>query len=160
MFFLAMACSALADDGDSFGAWQLGEIEDGYDTATALFQDALGTIKDESYSGDVTPRLAFVCGAGGTTARIDWKRFISSFSTEVGFKAGDSGFTWLKWKMDGSEKVTLSPSAEDSAKVAALAGAGERLVVEISPYSEGPVTVEFVLQGLDEGLEALQKTCP
>jgi hypothetical protein len=126
-----------------------------------LYQDAGNTIKDESATADVTPRMAFHCvpGDGTITARIDWRRFISSFSTEVGFKVDGGKFTWLKWKVDGSEKVTMSPSADDTQKLIDAMAGGSELLVDVTPYSEGPVTVTFDLAGLADGLDALQAAC-
>ena len=48
------------------------------------------------------------------SVRIDWRRFISSFNTEVGFKADGGKTLWQKWGVDQSNKITLSKSAADS----------------------------------------------
>ena len=140
----------------SYAEWvfESGEYE-------TLLQDSRTAIKDEYATRDVVPRLEFRCTQGDATviARIDWRRFISSFSTEVGFKVGDAGFTWLKWKVDGSEKVTYSPSGDDTAKLIGLLGHAGELIVEVSPYSEGPVTVSYDLAGLDQALEDLRERC-
>jgi hypothetical protein len=154
---------SVADAPGPDASWSVEMADDpsGYGEVAMLYQDGGNTIKDEYATKDVTPRLAFNCTPGdpSITARIDWQRFISSFSTEVGFKVDDGRFTWLKWKVDGSEKVTISPSAEDSDKLAALMGAGDRLRVEITPYSEGPVEVEYALDGFTEALESLKELC-
>ena len=124
-----------------------------------ISQYAANTIKDESWSKDVTPRMQFACGGGGVVASIDWQRFISSFNTEVGFKVDGGKFTWLKWKVDSSERVTVSPSASDTQKLLDAIGGGSELLVEVTPYSESPVTVTFDLQGLGDSLEQLRATC-
>ncbi len=131
-----------------------GEVE-------SIASDAGNTIKDEYAQNEVTPRMMFQCAPGdpAITARIDWGRFISAFSTEVGFKADDGKFMWLKWKVDGSEQVTLSPSPDDTRRLLdALQGASV-LTVDVSPYSEGPVVVTFDLTGFAEALSALQASC-
>jgi hypothetical protein len=126
-----------------------------------LYQDGGNTIKDEYATKDVTPRLEFHCNPGdpAVTARIDWHRFISSFSTEVGFKVDDGKFTWLKWKVDGSEKVTLSPSPDDTQKLIDAMASGSQLLVDVTPYSEGPVTVTYELAGFADALETLKAAC-
>jgi len=146
---------------DSGWAVTLADDPSGYGEVVVLYQDAGNTIKDESATKDVTPRLSFSCSPGdpSITAHIDWQRFISSFSTEVGFKIDDGRFTWLKWKVDSSEKVTISPSTDDSGKLLALMGAGETLRVEISPYSEGSVELEFALAGFADALQSLKGRC-
>jgi len=160
---LLLPALSLADAPGPDSVWSVEMADDlsGYGEVAMLYQDAGNTIRDEYATKDVTPRLSFSCVPGdpSITARIDWKRFISSFSTEVGFKVDDGRFSWLKWKVDGSEKVTISPSADDSGKLLTMMGAGEKLKVEISPYSEGPVEVDFALAGFAEALESLKGRC-
>lgn len=153
--------SAGAPGPDS--AWSLESIDSssGNGAEYVLLQDSAKTIKDESATSDVTPRIEFRCTPGDATviARIDWQRFISSFSTEVGFKVDGGRFTWLKWKVDSSEQVTLSPSADDSQKLIDVLKNGGELLVEVSPYSQGPETAEFDLSGINDGLAALMDSC-
>lgn len=161
LVFLPLALMADAPAAES--AWQQETVDDesGYGEVEILHQAATNTIKDEYATADVTPRLEFRCSPAdpSVTARIDWQRFISSFSTEVGFKVDEGRFTWLKWNTDSTEKVTLSPSAEDTTTLVGLLNAGSRLTVEITPYSEGPVEVGFDLAGFDEALRDLQDAC-
>jgi len=165
VFVLLVALPALAwaDAPGPDSRWNLETVEDssGYGSVVALHQDSSKTIKDEAASGDVTPRLEFRCTPGNVTvtARMDWKRFISSFSTEVGFKVDGGRFTWLKWKMDQSEHVTLSPSVADSQQLIDTLKAGNELLVEVSPYSQGPETAAFHLNGLSAALDALVGEC-
>lgn len=131
-----------------------GEVE-------SIASDAGNTIKDEYAQNDVRPRMMFQCAPGdpAITARIDWGRFISAFSTEVGFKVDDGKFMWLKWKVDSSEQVTLSPSPDDTRRLLEALQGGSVLTVDVSPYSEGPVVVTFDLTGFAEALSALQASC-
>ena len=129
--------------------------------AESIWQDAGNTIKDETARNDVTPRIEFRCTPGdpSITANIDWGRFISSFSTEVGFKVDDGKFMWLKWKVDNSEQVTVSPSAEDSARLIEALNEGSTLTVDVLPYSEGPVVVTYNLAGFPAAIESLRSRC-
>ncbi|RLA34625.1 MAG: hypothetical protein DRR11_02285 [Gammaproteobacteria bacterium] len=139
----------------------IGKDSSPYETIASLQQDSLTTIKDEYAKQDLRPQLEFRCTAGemAITARIDWQRFISSFSTELGFKVDGGRFTWLKWKVDQSNKVTFSPSAADSQKLIELALGGEKLLVEVTPYSASPVTVEYDLEGFSGALAELKDRC-
>ena len=160
---LSLPGLSLADAPGPDSVWSLETADDpsGYGEMVMLYQDGGNSVKNEYGTKDVTPRLSFSCVQGdpSITARIDWRRFISSFSTEVGFKVDDGRFTWLKWKVDGSEKVTISPSPDDSGQLISLMSAGSRLLVEVTPYSEGPVEVQFTLDGFREALESLQVRC-
>lgn len=154
--------AGFAGDEDH-GKWTLSTVEDAdsYNTAIALHQDSSTPIKDESRTNDVIPRLSFQCSPGSPeiTARIDWGRFISSFNTELGFKVDEGKRMWLKWGVDRSEKITMSRSVDDTQKLLAALADGSDLNVEISPYSEGPVTAQFELNELPAGIAALQSNC-
>lgn len=143
------------------GEWQLEDTEIDFEAVTSLRQSSATTIKNEYATKDVTPEMAFLCRPGDPhiTAQIDWQRFISSFSTEVGFKIDGGKFKWLKWKIDRSEKVTLSPSSADTQTLIELLGGGSQLLVEISPYSDGPVTAEFDLTGFGDAMQAFRARC-
>ncbi len=162
-FLIAGPGLAVAQTTDLEGGWvlTLGEDSSSYEVVALLRQDSANTIKDEYATKDVVPQLMLRCAPGDPTitARIDWQRFISSFNTEVGFKVDDGNTLWLKWGVDRSNKITLSPSADDSRNLVEHFQEGKSLQVEVSPYSESPVTVEFDLTGFTSGLEALLKEC-
>lgn len=154
-------CPAGAPGPDS--GWAFSEVDhpSGYGSMYIVSQAAGNAIRGESAGSEVTPVLAFGCSPGddALTAYIDWQRFISSFSTEVGFKVDGGGFSWLKWKVDDSEKLTISPSADDSTQLIDKLGEGKELLVEVSPYSESPVTTTFELAGVEDALAELRTRC-
>ena len=158
--FVTLACpvNAVADD-----KWTItvGEDASSYETVATLQQDSTNSIKDEYATKDVNPQLAFRCVPGNPeiSVRIDWRRFISSFNTEVGFKTDDNQTLWQKWGVDQSNKMTLSKSAADSQSLVDYLSGGSSLLVEVSPFSEPPVTVEYDLTGLPAALEALRAEC-
>lgn len=160
---LAGSGLALAQTGALEGRWALtvGEDPSSYAVVASLQQGSAKPIKDEYATRDVVPQLILRCTPGDTTitARIDWQRFISSFKTEVGFKVDDSKTLWLKWGVDRSNEITISPSADDSSKLIEYLNEGTSLQVEVSPYSGRPLTVEFDLAGLSQGLTALRMEC-
>jgi len=160
---LAGAVATFAQAAELQGRWLLtvGEDPSSYQIVASLQQDAKNTIKDEYASSEVVPQLMLRCAPGDPTiaARIDWKRFISSFNTEVGFKVDDGTTLWLKWGVDRSNKITLSPSADDSQRLVEHLSEGTSLQVEVAPYSESPVTVDYDLTGIASGLEALLGEC-
>lgn len=156
----SIAC-AQTTELESDWVLSIGEDPSSYEVVAAVHQDSANTIKDEYATKDVKPRLSFRCAPGNPeiTARIDWKRFISSFNTEVGFKVDDGRFLWLKWGVDQSNRITLSKAASDSQSLVDHLAGGAELLVEVSPYSEPPVTVQYDLAGLSQALEALRTEC-
>ncbi len=145
------------------GNWAItiGEDPSSYEVVAALQQESANTIKDEYATKDVTPQLAFRCTPGRQeiTVQIDWRRFISSFNTEVGFKVDGGKTLWLKWGVDQSNKITASKSATDSQALIGHMAGGSELLVEVSPYSEPPVTVHYDLAGFSQALDALSVEC-
>jgi type VI secretion system protein VasI len=160
---LAGTAATFAQSADFAGRWTLtvGEDPSSYEVVASLQQDSANTIKDEYATRDVVPRLSLRCVPGNpqVTARIDWQRFISSFNTEVGFKVDDGKTLWLKWGVDRTNKITASKSADDSMTFMEHLADGRKLQVEVTPYAESPVTVEFDLTGLASGLEGLHEEC-
>lgn len=161
LLFAATVAQAQSTDLESNWVVAVGEDPASYEVMASIQQDSANTIKDEYASKDVTPRLKFLCAPGSPeiSAQIDWQRFISSFNTEVGFKVDGGKTLWLKWGVDRSNKITLSPSVADTQSLIDRLGEGKTLQVEVSPYSESPVTVEFELSGFLSGLDRLRKEC-
>lgn len=166
---LAAACLiltgsiALAQTRQLEGDWvlSLGEDPSSYEVVASLLKESANTIKDEYATSDVKPQLEFRCTPGNVTitVRIDWRRFISSFNTEVGFKVDGGKALWLKWGVDQSNKITASKTAADSQSLLDLLDGGSNLQVEVTPYSESPVTVQFDLAGFSQALDALRVEC-
>jgi type VI secretion system protein VasI len=163
LFLLLYGSIAGAQSNELEGNWALttGEDSSSYEMVASLEQESANTIKDEYGTRDVAPQLAFRCVPGNSeiAVRIDWRRFISSFNTEVGFKVDDGKMLWQKWGVDQSNKMTMSKTASDSRALIDRLASGNKLLVEVSPYSESPVTVQYDLAGLSQGLDALQAEC-
>ena len=161
LFLAAIVCNAQSTELDGKWVLAVGEDAASYEFVASLQQESANTIKDEYATKDINPQLAFRCAPGNPeiSVRIDWRRFISSFNTEVGFKADDGKTLWQKWGVDQSNKMTLSKSADDSQALVDYLSGGSTLLVEVSPYSEPPVTVEYDLTGLAAALEALRAEC-
>lgn len=161
LFLAVNICNSQTTEPDGKWVLAVGEDAASYEVVTSLQQESANTIKDEYATKDINPQLAFRCTPGNPeiSVHIDWRRFISSFNTEVGFKADDGKTLWQKWGVDQSNKITLSKSAADTQSLIDYLSAGSRLQVEVSPYSEPPLTVEYDLTGLPAALDALRADC-
>lgn len=142
--------------------WSLATAEESYENVVLLQQVSTDAIPAEDGPGEINPVLEFRCTEGGDgtiTFRIDWRRFISSFSTEVGFRVDGGKATWLKLAVDESNAITLSTSGSDAAKLIEKMQGGQAVVVEVSPYSQAPLFVGWSLAGFDTALEKLSAAC-
>ncbi len=163
--FLAFYASvAIAESNDREGNWTIATGEDpatSYRSFVSLEQESVDTIKDQYATRDVHAVLVFRCALGDAAiaAHIDWRRFISSFNTEIGFGVDGGKMLWQKWGVDASNRITQSKTAADAQALVELLVTGSELMVEVTPYAESPLTVRFDLAGLSQGLDTLRKDC-
>jgi len=146
------------------GNWNLvvGQDPQSYATVVSLTQDSANSIPDEYAREQLHPQLAFRCVPGPSAAisvRVDWRRFISSFNTEVGFKVDEKELLLVNWGVDRSNKITLPRSGTDSRELIDYLQAGSQLQIEVIPYSGSLVTVRYDISGIDEALVALMSKC-
>lgn len=131
-----------------------------HETVRTLSQESADAIPDEYAVREVHPVLEFRCSPRtGLRFRIDWRRFISSFNTEVGFRVDGGSATWLKLGVDASNRITLAKSAEDTATLIENLAGGKSLNVEVAPYSEPSVSVDFDVSTLGNAMEKLGASC-
>ncbi len=161
---LAVPALALAGAPGYAADWTLETVQDkaSYQTVAVLHQDSAATISDEYGMKEVHPRLEFRCvpnGDGAINVRIDWRRFISSFNTEVQFAADDKSAITVKLGVDRSNKITATNSAEDNTVLIDYLSGHSVLDVTVTPYSEVPVSVQYELDGFDGKLADLKTTC-
>jgi hypothetical protein len=143
-------------------ALEVGSNAESWDEVATLTVDSTNEIADEYATSMVHPQLEFRCtpGADGTLeVRIDWRRYISSFNTEVGFKADDKELLLVNWGVDKSKKITMPRAARDNGEVINYLKGASRLQVEVIPYAESLITVSYDISGIDAALQALADKC-
>ncbi|MDZ7643051.1 MAG: hypothetical protein U5K76_01705 [Woeseiaceae bacterium] len=162
---MAAALTLLLPHGASLAAdWTLETIQDPatYQALAVLHQESAGTIGDEYGKKAVRPRLEFRCAPGSgeqVAVRIDWRRFISSFNTEVTFAADDAEPLTLSLGVDRSNRITATrKDGDDAALIEYLSGA-DALTVTVTPYSDVPVSVDYDLAALTGRLAELRDAC-
>jgi hypothetical protein len=155
-----LVAAAMADEvGEN---WTLEVADVDYRTTALLTQDSSDAIADEYATREVNPQLSFRCypdEGSKLSVSIDWRRFISSFNTEVGFKVDDREMILLNWGVDRSEKVTSPRSGDNVQELLDYFAGGNHLQVEIIPYSEGLVSVSYDISGIDAALVELRSRC-
>ncbi len=161
---LAAPVFAIAGNPGDADQWTLEMLQDKatYQTVAVLHQESSNTIGDEYAMKQVHPRLEFRCepnSGPGIKVRIDWRRFISSFNTEVQFAADDKDPVTVKLGVDRSNKITHTSDAADDAMLIEYLRQQSALKVTVTPYSEVPVSVNYVLDGLAGQLAALGESC-
>jgi hypothetical protein len=157
-----LAAPALAEPLAANWSLEVGRDEQTWENVATLGFESVNEIADEYATKKVHPQLAFLCKPGGDgtiSVRLDWRRYISSFNTEVGFKADDRELLLVNWGVDKSKQITLPRSASDSQELITYLAGAASVQVEVIPYSASLITVQFNVSGIDEALQALAAKC-
>jgi hypothetical protein len=159
-----LCCGGAAQTAELAGNWTLvaGRDEQSWEDVVTLSVDSQNEIADEYATKKVHPQLAFRCivsGDGTVSARVDWRRFISSFNTEVGFKADERELLLVNWGVDKSNKITMPRGMKDGNEFVDYLKGASKLQVEVIPYSESLIAVSFDISGIDDALQSLIADC-
>lgn len=100
------------------------------------------------------PLLVLRAQNGRTEAYISWGEYLGD-SALVTLRIGDAEAQTSQWSVSTDHTATFYP-ADAIAFIRQLAQA-ERLVAQVTPYSESPQTVIFQLAGIDTILDQLAK---
>jgi hypothetical protein len=165
MIVAALLCAGgAAQTAELASHWTLaaGRDEQSWEDVVTLSVDSQNEIADEYATKKVHPQLAFRCVVGGdgtVSARVDWRRFISSFNTEVGFKADERELLLVNWGVDKSNKITMPRGMKDGNEFVDYLKGASKLQVEVIPYSESLIAVSFDISGIDDALQSLIADC-
>ena len=157
-----LAAPTLAEPLAAHWSLEVGRDAQTWENVATLGFESATEIADENATRKVHPQLAFVCKPGGDgtiSVRLDWRRYISSFNTEVGFKADDRELLLVNWGVDKSKQVTLPRSASDSQELITYLAGAASVQVEVIPYSASLITAQFNISGIDDALQALSAKC-
>jgi hypothetical protein len=147
---------------DHSGKWSFVEDESNPDYMTQISQTSITSITNESTFEEVFPNLTFYCTKNNPDPvfQINWKRFISSFNkTEIGLQVDKEKMTWIKFNVDKTGNITRQDSLSQSQLLINRLLGKTALKVEVEPYSEPAVSVEFNLQDFVVYIEKLRNSC-
>ncbi|HET9636712.1 MAG TPA: type VI secretion system-associated protein TagO [Gemmatimonadaceae bacterium] len=116
----------------------------------------LEAVSGHSRFGD-SPTLILRCSRKKTDAYIVWNDFLGTDETTVTTRVGKGQALAQSWTLSTDNKATFYPSNVVSFVKSLLQV--DTLVARTTPYSESPVTAIFVVTGLKEKIEPLQKAC-
>ena len=100
--------------------------------------------------------LVLRCKSNKTEAYINWRDYLGS-EAHVTWRIGAEDARTGRWVLSTDEKATFYPY-DDIAFIRQLLNA-DRLVAQVTPYSETPVTAVFDLTGLTNVIIPLQEAC-
>lgn len=154
---LARACGLLASSPDKDnGKWvvhvETNPLDDSKTVLLTLTADTGATRLGEKVE------LVLRCKSRKTEVFIIWNDYLGSgFSTDVTWRVGDSPATTAEWDISTSNESTFYPY-DAIAFIGQLIGVS-RLVAQVTPYNESPITAVFDLRGLANAVRPLREAC-
>ncbi len=102
------------------------------------------------------PTLYLRCAENKTEAFISWNIFLGSDSTKVLLRYDKEKAKTRRWGLSTDHKATFVRGNIPFIKKILK---HEKLLVQVTPYSDSPVTTTFDLRGLKEAIKPLRKAC-
>ncbi len=100
--------------------------------------------------------LVLRCQSNKTEIYINWNNYLGS-EAQVTYRVGTEQARTSQWGLSTDSQATFYPaSAIDLIRRLVKA---DKLVAQVTPYSESPVTAVFDIRGLAEAVKPLQTTC-
>ena len=97
------------------------------------------------------------CKSNTTEAYINWEDFLGLDETTVVTRIGAAQASTRTWLLSTDNKSTFYRGSDIDFIQALMQD--DRLVAQITPYNESPVTATFDLRGLSEAIKPLRETC-
>jgi type VI secretion system protein VasI len=96
------------------------------------------------------------CKKGKTEAYIDWATFLGSDEIRVTSRVDKSTAITNSWSLSTDHKASFMPQAANTLKK--FVGATS-FVVNLTPYSESPITALFDITGAEEAFADIRREC-
>ena len=141
-------------NSSSIGGWQVTEKTNPLDDSKTVVL-ALMSTEGRNYLGKY-PVLIARCMSDKTEVYIGWNEFLGSDSSRVTLRVGDEPARVERWSHSTDDRATFAQS--DIRLLKQMLNA-DRLVAQVTPYRESPITAIFPLTGLSDAIKPLRETC-
>lgn len=120
--------------------------------------EAKNTVQMNSYK-TTRPRLYIRCADNTTALIVSFDGFLTSGETYLRYRIGDRKPATARWDVSTNyESAGLWRGAQSIPFIKSLFGE-ERLLVEVTPHGESPVSAEFNITGIEEAVSDVRKFC-
>jgi type VI secretion system protein VasI len=139
------------------GKWVVSESTSPIDDSVTvtMMLDASDTILNP-YGQFTRPTLILRCSENKTNAFINWNMFLGTDTIRVLNRIDKQKAKTRSWYISTDNKAIFAP--KDIAFIKSLFG-HEKLLQQLTPYSESPKTASFKIGGLQEAIKPLRKAC-
>ena len=138
---------------ESEGKWQTSKKQNPIDdsiTATAVLAADSGNSR---FGNPIA--LVVRCSSTGTVLYINWQDYLGS-SADVTFRIGKAAAERREWQLSTDSQATFANNPIKKLKTMLEA---RKLVAQVTPYNESPVTAIFDLTGIKKAVGPIRETC-
>lgn len=120
-------------------------------TATLILASSSGTSRMGLPIG-----LVVRCKSNEIEMYLNWNEYLGN-KASVTSRFGDKPASTAYWEMSSDSQGTFSPAP--AVHIREMLGV-DRLVAQITPYNENPITAVFNLSGMRDSIKPLRDACP
>lgn len=99
--------------------------------------------------------LILRCKSNETELYVSWDDYLGR-NNQVLHRIGNKEAKVTNWTLSTDSKATFKPNSIPFIKEMLMA---DKLVLQVTPYNESPVTAIFDTSGLDQAIKTLRETC-
>lgn len=113
----------------------------------------------ESGKGRLGERVSMIvrCSKETTDLFVNWSSFIGTDNTTVTYRVGQSKAVTKSWQISTDHTSTFYPGSP--VKMLKEMTLADRFIVNVTPYSENPVTAIFDVSGAESAFTDIRKGC-
>lgn len=131
------------------GQWTMETVRDPVDDSTTVALALLGAANEA--------QLVLRCRQNKPEVYVDWARFLGSAPTPVVTRFGGAKAETRRWPISSDKKAAFFPG--DKRLFIRQLLSVDRLVVQVTPFAESPMTEVFDVRGLPAVIRPLKETC-
>lgn len=136
------------------GKWQIGSDVDPLTDKTVLHAQLIAESGKRKYGDEIV--LTVRCKNGETEAYINWSSFLGSDDIVVTSRIDKAKAQDLSWTISTDHTASFMPQAVITLNN--LIGASS-YVVNLTPYSDNPITAIFDVSGAGEAFKDIRQAC-
>lgn len=151
---------SVASDFGVHGHWWVYKEDSPIDDSVNVFMSlsAIDEIPD-GYGKSVTPMLHIRCKENTTALYISWDRFIGSGEAYITYRIDKNKAQRQFWSISTDHQATGKWRGGSSIPFIKKLLDSKSLLVNVTPYGDNPVLVNFDVSGIESAIKPLREEC-
>jgi len=136
------------------GAWQVADEKNPLDDSRTVVLSLVATSGRSVYGQPIS--LVLRCKTNKAEVYVTWHSYLGD-EARVTFRVGSTESRTKTWSVSTDKTGTFYPS--DNVEFMKELMAADRLVLQVTPYNQSPITAVFDLAGLPNAMKPLREDC-